>query len=524
MQLPTVKLDTTLTDLFKTASPRNAHKRLSFIHGLSHSAIRLSPGVDLNKKFLYQDGSFTKTPIKNGKDISDSELVEFQNEVATKYLTVVPQRDAFITGPSAAVFFATQPDDLAQRAHDESEAASTLAVLPVSQRPQLVIADGSSPSCLSAKSLLGCDLIAGYKISLDSLEDPCTLPLIIEPEKHWNMNSKRALARSGLPTPSTEAIDVEGYPVPIGQCCSLCRAGESRGHGTYRYVPFIPNCCNGPRGQWARQQERRIISAVEARKLPFVVKTQQSLGGGGTWIVSCEQERKQFLQYLVEDGNILKRLLPLITSKNSHLQPGSITLSDFIREPVANYGATFFVTDEGSALFMGVTEQILSEDGKAWAGSVINYESQANLQKKLHKIMEQTAHWLSKEHGYVGPVGIDVLETERGQNKTSFNTLQIVDLNVRVTGSMALPLLMGHFISRGLLFAGLCTISADLGRREFLKQWEPEVMCGELVIISWYESSASASSTGCVVLGAVDEKSLRGTIGRLQDLTEEVTF
>lgn len=202
-------------------------------------------------------------------------------------------------------------------------------------------------------------------------------------------------------------------------------------------------------------------------------------------------------------------------------------ISGFVREPIANYGCTFFVTDAGGVIFMGVSEQVLAGDGKTWIGGTIDYPKQKMLQGKVQHLMEQTAKWLNGEHGYYGPVGMDVLETKhevredangRARDQTA---MLIVDLNVRVTGSMSLPLFRGHFTSRGLTCAGTCTFTTDQSRDAFIEEWKDQLLPGKMVILSWYECHKSESSMGVVIVGAVDARGLEAVLLKLRECTRE---
>lgn len=560
IQLPTVRLDTTLTDLFRLACPKDAHKRLAYLHSPAHCAVSLGPHVRRNTTFLYQDGSFVNAPLGDLSPCDDDDddddegeegreasgRLQLRRSLAAKLLGVVPQRDAFITGPSAAVLFDASADPAeARRAADEAEA--TVAVLEVAQRPALVRCPG--PCCLPLAEA-GVDLVAGYKMALDGLAGR-GYPLAIGLEAHWLLNSKRALALSGLPTPRTDVIEVSGCPVPAGECCDACRRDElgrglglGRGRGRGRsaghdaghdagghdagMISTIPAGCGGQRGAWFREHEGRIISEVEGRSPPFAFKTQQTLGGGGTWIVGSERDKRQLLQHLASEDGIVRKLLPQLREANAHLRPGSMLLSELVRDPVGNYGVTFYVTDAGGVIFMGVSEQILAGDGKAWAGSTISYRSQQRLQDKLRGLAEQTAQWLSEEHRYCGPVGMDVLEARAdgraGTGGRREAALFIVDLNVRTSGSMSLPLLRGHFTSRGLYCSGMCTITTRKGRWEFVDQWRSQFLSGSMIILSWCRDPLSEVSTGCVITGAEDEARLGERMEALKASTDEVTF
>lgn len=158
-------------------------------------------------------------------------------------------------------------------------------------------------------------------------------------------------------------------------------------------------------------------------------------------------------------------------------------LSNLVKDPTGNYGATFFVTETGEVIFMGVEEQMLASDGTAWTGSIINYEKQGALRERLQPLMEQTAQWLSKEHDYHGTVGIVVLETRAmatDSHEGKHPILQIVDLNVRVSGSISLPLLKTQFTRRELHCASVSMVTMRHDRQDFIARWKEEFESGRM--------------------------------------------
>ncbi|KHE81490.1 hypothetical protein GE21DRAFT_596 [Neurospora crassa] len=538
INLPTIHLDTTLTDLYKLADPSTAHLRLGFVLCGVNSAIALTPSFPRNKKYLYQDSPFNNIPPAELKDAAaSSTTTELQRSIALKYLSLIPQRDAFITGGphTPTIFFNVSPGSALQEAHDRHEAEATIAVLSPEQRPKLVFCSG--PAEIPVKEL-GIDRLA-VKIMLDDLEKK-GYPLVVNQETQWFLNSKAGLAESGLPTPRAEVVDVEGFVPPLagGECCEVCRAEDDVvGKGGMR---FVPAGCKGARGQWLEEQMKRIVEKVDARQAPFVFKTQQTFGGAGTWVVSDEEKKRELVKKLMDDETgVLRKLLSQVTAKNQQLKPGSVVLSEMVRDPVGDYGVTFLVRKGGEGTFLAASEQMINEDN-AWVGSTINYARQDRLKEKFEGIMRQTAEWVGKR-GYIGPVGIDVLETKdipkdelvQGNGISSADgekTAQyIVDLNVRTSGSLALPLLKGHFTSRGMTCASSFSTTLRGSRKQFMETWREEFETGRMLIMAWYEDDTGneekeVESIGDVVVGGKDEKDLQDLMKRVRESTEEVTF
>lgn len=494
--LPTVTLDVTLAELYKSAGPKFRDKAIGQVLCGTNSSIKLSDDFPRNVKFLYQDTPFNTLP----KDKLTEENTELQRSLAMKYLSLVPQREAFIAG-DATVFLFNVDLSADQMNHDRQEVEKTTGILESSQRPRIVFCPSPDEIDLEKYKL---DLLA-CKLVLDGLTK---FPMTYDLERHWFLNSKEALARSGLPTPDCEIIELEGYSKDSQSCCIICKSGEAL---------FISPDCVDERGQWLNKATDLITVAIEKRPLPFVVKNQQTFGGAGTWVVSEETERKKLLSQFSE--NVLRKLFSQVTKDNYHLKPGTILLSDMVSDPVGNSGLTFFVREDGSAMYLGVSEQMI-DSNSAWIGSTITYSKQQQLEEKFGPIMAQISTWLH-EYEYIGPCGADIMETHSADGSSNFN---IIDLNVRTSGSMCLPMMRHHFSSRGFDCASSFSITVKSDRDNFIDKWSHEFESGQMCILSWYEDKRSGTSIADVAVGGEDETSLQGVMKKVQDMTDEVTF
>ncbi|KAL2192495.1 hypothetical protein P885DRAFT_47605 [Corynascus similis CBS 632.67] len=525
VQLPTIKLDYTLSELYRRACPEAANVRFGWVPCGITSAVDLTQDLARNTKYVYVDQILVKTAsheLRNGNH-------KLQRSLAKKYLGHIAQRDAFVSGRAPVIFFhmGRTPSEME---HDRREAEATLSVLDPSQQPELIFCPGPSDIPLAKH---GIEKLL-YKLAVDKFE---TLPLTHPLEAHWWLNSKAALARSGLPTPRCDIIETE-CPPPVApeECCGLCAetaaiaaaASVSSGH---RPLPTIPRGCSGPRRRWLDAQAERVAAAVRARPVPFVFKTQQSFGGAGTWLVKTEAQRAQLLDDLLaspdDDGwGFLGKLLPLLTPENAHLSPTAVLLTDLVADPGADYGLTFVVSASGKAHFLAASEQMLTADGSsAWIGSRIDYGRQDELGAKFAPLMARIAAWVA-ERGYAGPVGADVLESSssNGDEGDGGGEHFIVDLNVRACGSISLPLLRGHFVSRGLDYASSFSVTVRGGRAEFMDRWRVPLEEGRMLILSWWEDREADESIADVVVGAEDEPALAEWMKRIRECTEEVTF
>ncbi|KAA6415437.1 MAG: hypothetical protein FRX48_00152 [Lasallia pustulata] len=500
-KLPTITLDTTLAELYETGENPGSSDRIAMVLCATNSEIELSAGLARNTKYLYQDSIFS-----NGSEhLSPRDYDELQHHSAVKYLSLVPQRDAFASGNMGVILF-TLDDSKEQTIHSREEAEKTMARLSPAQRPRLLFFRG--PEDISLKKH-GIDLLAP-KLGLDGLE---AFPLTLDLETHYFLNSKGALFASGLPTPQGQLIELGSVCPDAQSCCGSCASNVDS--------LSIPSSCTGIRKPWLSSQISHIISRISAQPVPFVFKNQQTFGGGGTFLVSSQEDRIKLNHKL--STHVLPKLLSQVTPANAHLQPATLLLTSLVANPIGDYGLTFFVTRTGECVFISLSEQKL-DSSKAWIGSKISYLAQDALQLRFDKIMRDIGAWLHR-HNYYGPVGADILETAPIDGEKSSDNFHIVDLNVRTSGSLVLGLLRGHFSKRrGLHEASSFSVTMKMKREEFVERLAEDLEEGRVVVISWYEDGASGLSYANVVVGAEDTKRLEREIERVKQFAEEITF
>jgi hypothetical protein len=511
IKLPTVTLDTTLAELYKRASPAAFSHRIGFVFTGVNSALDLTDSFPRNEKFLYQDSPFNTLPTR--KLVGTTTSASLQRSLATKYLSLIAQRDAFIAGPASSAAVFCFPADAADPDHSRREAEATISVLDPAQKPELVFCPG--PADIPPLNKLNIDRVA-CKVVLDGLEG---LPLTVPLETTWYLNSKAALADSRLPTPRMDVVEVSGFCSGPDGCCEVC---VKDGAGTH----FVPVACSGLRGKWIRKEEKRILDAVRRKPVPFVLKNQQTFGGAGTWVVNSEKDKADLLEVLSGDDGVLRKMLARVTEENHHLKPATVIISDVVTDPIGDYGITFFVTDKGDAIFLGASEQ-MTDANNAWIGSTIKYSHQDAVKAKFDPLVKRTAAWLA-EKGYYGPAGMDVLETKTpGQTDSHTGeetAYHMVDLNVRTSGSMCLPLMRGHFTTRGLDCASSFSITVKGSREDFIETSKEDFEAGRMCIISWYHDIKTDKSIADVVIGGSDEHDLHRRMQKVRDASEEVVF
>ncbi|EXA54114.1 hypothetical protein FOVG_01674 [Fusarium oxysporum f. sp. pisi HDV247] len=459
IQLPKAVLDTTLNDLYRQAGSEYRNKRIGQVLSSFSALVPPSSKITPNHKYIYQGGPFTSS--------KGSRTEKEDSATAIKYLSLVNQRGAFVCGTAPVIFFYMDRDSK-KRDHDRKQVAKTSATIPDYQRPQPVFCEG-----------------------------PDSIPI--------NETGIDLLAYSGLPTPKCVIITVKGIPKDAQPCCAPCT-----GSGLDSFV--IPGDCTGNRGTWLKEQSQRIYDALKSHPLPFVLKSQATFGGAGTFIAKTEEERQKIIDNLGK--GFLGRLLSSVNADNSHLEPATMLLSGMIQNPIGDYGMTVFNNKKGQEpVFLGVSKQMI-QDGTAWVGSTIDYRQQSELRLKFETLTNQISEWL-QSYEYIGPAGADVLEDADG--------FHVVDLNVRTTGSCCLPLLRKHFTNRELYIAS--SFSTDVQQRdEFLDMFKAEFQDGRMCVISWYEDQEKGSSLAELVIGGEDDDRLKELMDRVNEMSKSVTF
>ena len=519
--LPRITLDTTLADLYHRAGVRTADKRIGQVLCGTNLGATLSEVFPRNNKYIYQDTPFNNIPPYEELNDDDRDPVP---ESEREYVFMIPQRDAFVCGDMPVILFNADqpPEDVEQ---DRQETERTMDVLDPKQRPTLIFCSG--PDCIPQED--NCIDMFAYNVVLEQL---AAYPTMFDFDKHWHVNSREALARSGLPTPEYDFVEVSGRSADMSLCCNRCyNAAEPL---------FIPFSCTGNRSDWLDEQISNIFSTIKRRTIPFVIKTQQAYNGAGTYIIAQESDRKDFIKALASD--LFRRLLSSITRENEHMKPASILISKFDADPIANYGLSFFVTEGGGTIFVGVSEQV-PDVSNGWTEASIDYSEQHSLEMRLTPLMKDIAAWLWG-HGYIGLVEANVVETEvkteplqaqggkpkdakakavetkkvipkRLQMTTADAELRIHDLSVRATGNICLPLLRGHFEKRKLNCATSLSITLKRGRSHFLSDWKEELEAGKLCIVGWCDNKVTGASSADLVLGAKSWKTLQQEVDRM---------
>ncbi|KAL8900822.1 MAG: hypothetical protein Q9207_005513 [Kuettlingeria erythrocarpa] len=503
--MPPIVLDTTLKGLYDLDSSYGPRGQIAMVLCAASSEIAPTAKLVRNSKYLYQDSTFSSTSLH----VSSEEHAKLRRAVAVKYLSLVPQHDAFAAGNMPVILFDPQGSSK-DTARGEEEATRTMSILTQEQRPKMLFFAGPADISMAAN---GIDLLVA-KMELDELEGfPCAIDL----DTHYFLNTKAALCTSGLPSPRSVLVELEGFGAMAQDCCPTCVSHADK--------LFIPENCSGVRRRWLNDQIDKMLARVSAQPLPFVLKNQQTFGGGGTFMVSSPEELSTLTQTL--RTQILPKLLSEVDASNAHLKPATLILSEMVTDPIGDWGLTFFVTRSGKCVFLAATEQIV-DSAKAWIGSKISYLAQDDLKHRFTPLMENVGTWLHG-YGYYGPCGADILETLAHttdyREERSATTMKIVDLNVRTSGSLVLGLLKGHLSARRDLHeASSFSVTVKMGREAFIERLADEYRDGRLVIVSWFEDLESGLSYGNVVVGAPHAEALEKEVAKIKSLASEIHF
>ena len=135
-----------------------------------------------------------------------------------------------------------------------------------------------------------------------------------------------------LCSPESVFVELNDLSVDPGSCCEVCRSDASS--------LSVPSRCTGPRGQWSERHISRFLSQISEQQLPLILQNQQTIGGGGTFVISALEDQSKLKRTLATQT--LSKIPSQVTSSNAQSKPGPSTLSEMIVDPVSDRGLTFF--------------------------------------------------------------------------------------------------------------------------------------------------------------------------------------
>jgi hypothetical protein len=143
-------------------------------------------------------------------------------------------------------------------------------------------------------------------------------------------------------------------------------------------------------------------------KRPCVVKTTHSMGSRGIFIITNDEDEREFEQFLIESGN-----------------PPYVVV-DFV-DIARNVACHFFIHPDGSIVWFGSNENHREPDGQYSSDSYLLMEHQETLKEMQLPYVEEVVRYC-RAVNFWGFCGIDVLFDSAGNG-------YLVDINPRVTGS-----------------------------------------------------------------------------------------
>lgn len=185
--MPQIKLDTTLKEFYDRDSSYGPPGQIAMVLCVTTSEIGLTSKLVRNSKYLYQDSIFSSTSMH----VSSEEQERLRHAAAIKYLSLIPQRDAFAAGNMSVILFDPYGSD-EPTARGKEEAEKTMSIIVEEQRPNMLFFAGPGEISMEAN---GIDLLVP-KVILDQIEG---FPLAIDLDTHYHINTKPAICTSGLP-------------------------------------------------------------------------------------------------------------------------------------------------------------------------------------------------------------------------------------------------------------------------------------------------------------------------------------
>ena len=125
-------------------------------------------------------------------------------------------------------------------------------------------------------------------------------------------------------------------------------------------------------------------------------------------------------------------------------------------------------------------------------------------------------------YGYYGPVGADVLESPNLRDGMAASDFYVVDLNVRVSGSLNLVLLKNHlFEQRGLRHAISFFVKSDHDRDHLISKFQRQFEEGRIIITAWY-CSEGVGTGGAVIIAGEDLDTMNRTVDEFFKDVDEI--
>ena len=185
-------------------------------------------------------------------------------------------------------------------------------------------------------------------------------------------------------------------------------------------------------------------------------------------------------------------------------------VNSIIEDIQSDVGVQFYLHKNGTAVWLGFTEQNFDADGK-WSGGYFSAIAQEQRFEPLTKMIKPAAEYLHSQ-GCFGVVGIDIVTTGAGN---SF----LVDVNPRLTGITPFLMASRMFAAEGLgegIYLASFRFKGSL--RELIAAAESEMLAEQnlrVVVLSAFEDVESGSTICHLSVTSESQLANQATLSRL---------
>jgi hypothetical protein len=192
-------------------------------------------------------------------------------------------------------------------------------------------------------------------------------------------------------------------------------------------------------------------------QFPYLIKTSHGISGEGTYIIKSTSE----LNYCLEE---LRKYLDIKLLD-------TIIVSEFVKNVVQNYCVQFYVNKAGEITLIGTTRQLVTAEGN-YLGGVIHYrETDMSRFFEMIAAIGQYAH----SSGYFGFIGFDVLEDKDGQFyvidanfRVNGSTPMCLQRHTLLGLGKEVATYSSDYRMEGTLDSILVTLKPELDRKDFI--------------------------------------------------------
>ncbi|KAE8336536.1 hypothetical protein BDV24DRAFT_155047 [Aspergillus arachidicola] len=229
-------------------------------------------------------------------------------------------------------------------------------------------------------------------------------------------------------------------------------------------------------------------------------------------VIDCHLLPSQVQDSSLVEAEIQRMLRTFILRTESNRQEAITVLRDKLRGMIQDMS---LANQHLFPFFIGCCKQLF-DDSSLWTGGCISYPEQPQIQEEYAEIMHGLARFLHSK-GYYGPAGADIMIGPNGR-------LLVIDMNIRVTGTLHLGCLRSHFLQRGLSEATLLyPLYVGCSRDDFRQYFRSELKEGSMIISSWITNPHPKPHAVAITIAGVDRLALGNLIAKINAFKASVT-